>query len=544
MPIKPYSGAFGNPELIHLLRRTIFGVSPSDMKAFNGLTLDQAVDKLLTFNGTESTVPLRAYKGADKTIDVNIPFGTTWTGIKYNNSESNPDGFRRASYKQWWAMLMSRQERNLREKLVLFWHNHLVTDTNNVVSIAELAYRYNKLLRSSCIGNFRTLMYNITVEPAMLRYLNGEKNSSSAPDENYGRELQELFCMGKGPDSKYTEADVKAAARVLTGWTINYNSDYPAEFKIGRHDTKDKQFSDFYGNKVIKGINTANAGADELNALLDMMFSNTELARFIVRKLFRFFVYYDITTDVENEFIIPLADQFRAGNYEIKPLLKSFFTSEYFFKAAYRGAMIKSAVDYVVGMTRQLEMTWPNDPNAFEARYYFANIINNMTLAQGQDVGDPPNVAGWPAYYESPAYHEFWLDTATYPARLSTISGFVTNGYSTGTGSTWIYNESKGKTFKMDGPAFISKLSNPSDPNILINDLIFFLFGVEVSQKVKDSIKTTYLLKGQTTDYYWTDAYNSYIANPANPAGDGKGVPKQLQDLIAYLFSAAEYHLH
>lgn len=547
MAVKPYSGPFGKPELLHLLRRTLFGVSPSDLKFFEGKTLNQVVDILLDIPATPPSPPIRAYQGRNLTeYDSTVPFGQSWVNIKPIAAEQNPNGARRGSYKQWWIQLMTLQDRNLREKLVLFWHNHLVTDTNDVVDIAELAYRYNVLLRSSCIGNFKKLMYDITLDSAMLRYLNGEKNTATAPDENYGRELQELFCLGKGPDSLYTEGDVQGAARVLTGWSVNYADNYQTVYRTNRHDAKDKQFSSFYGNKVIKGDASATGGVNEINAMLNMIFEHSETSKFLARKFFTFFVYYIITPETESNLIIPLAEVFKSSGYEIKPMLKALFTSEWFFKSEFRGSMIKSPVDFTVGMARQMEFTWPTDPKAFEARYYFAGQLYNGINAQGQEIGDPPNVAGWPAYYQTPSFHELWVDTASYPTRLATADTLVVRGLSTGNNNstTWINPESKSKIFKVDTVAFVSQLTSPSDPNKLIDELIFYFFGVPISQSIKDSLKTTYLLKGQASDYYWTTAYNDYKANPTNPSADGKQVPKQLQDLIAYLCTAAEYHLH
>ena len=547
MALTPYTGPFGKPELIHLLRRTLFGVSPSDLKYFQGKSLGQVVDILLDIPLTSPEPPIRAYQGkALTTFDSTVGFGATWVNTKPIATEQDPNGARRGSYKQWWTQLMTLQERNIREKMMLFWHNHLVTDTNDTVSIAILAYRYNTLLRSSGVANFRKLMYDITIDSAMLRYLNGEKSTASAPDENYGRELQELFCVGKGKDSKYTEDDVKAAAKVLTGWTVNYADNYQPVFRVNRHDTKDKQFSAFYANKIIKGSTAATAGTDEINALLDMIFATNETAKFLARKLFSFFVYYDINSDTESNLITPLADLFRASGYEIKPTLKALFTSDWFFKPEYRGAMIKSPVDYTIGMARQMEIAWPTDPLAFEARYYFASLLYNAMFAQGQEVGDPPNVAGWPAYYQQPSFHELWVDTASYPPRLALVDTLVNKGYSTGNNNStqWVNPQSKSKIFKVDPIAFTAKLSNPLDPNALINELVQLFYGPDVSTSVKNSLKTTYLLKGQVTDSYWSNAYSSYIANPNNPGDDGKQVPKQLTDLFAYMFSAAEYHLH
>jgi len=543
--VTPYSGSFGKSELLHLLRRTLFGVSPTDLKTFEGKSLNEVVDQLLNIPLSSPPPPIRAYQGRAMTsFDSAVPYGQTWVNIKFNRDEDNPNGARRGSYKQWWVQLMASQERTIREKMVLFWHNHLVTDTNDAVDLADLAYRYNILLRASCVGNFRKLMYDITLDGAMLRYLNGEKNTVAAPDENYGRELQELFCLGKGPGSKYNEDDVKAAARILTGWTVNYGDNYQIIFRPNRHDNKDKQFSSFYANKIIKGKSSATAGIEELNELLDMIFAQEETAKFLVRKLITFFIYYEITPDTETNLVTPLADLFRSSGYEIKPVLKALFTSAWFFKSEFRGVMIKSPVDFTIGMARQLELPWPADNNAFESRYFFAAQLYNAMNSQGQELGDPPNVAGWPAYYQSPSYHELWVDTATYPARLTIIDNLVVRGISTGNGAQWVFNESKNKVFKADTVAFVKKLSSPHDPNLLIAQLVELFYGPGVSQSIKDALKTTYLLKGQSSDIYWTAAYSDYAANPATTNPDARQVPKQLQDLFAYMFSAAEFHLH
>ncbi|MDZ4707716.1 MAG: DUF1800 domain-containing protein [Saprospiraceae bacterium] len=545
LAVTPYTGNFGKSELLHLLRRTLFGVSSSDLKAFEGKTLNEVVDQLLNISSAAPMPPIRAYQGRALTnFDSGVPFGQTWINIRPNPAEQNPNGARRGSYKQWWIQLMTQQERTLREKMVLFWHNHLVTDTNDVVDLPDLAYRYNILLRASCIGNFRKLMYDITVDGAMLRYLNGEKNTSAAPDENYGRELQELFCLGKGPGSKYTEDDVKAAAKVLTGWTINYADNYQPLFRPNRHDNKDKQFSSFYANKLIKGKSTTTAGSEELNELLDMIFAQEETAKFLVRKLITFFIYYDITPETEANLVTPLAELFRSSGYEIKPVLKALFTSDWFFKSEYRGVMIKSPADFTIGMARQLEIPWPAEQNAFESRYFFASQLFNGMNSQGLELGDPPNVAGWPAYYQSPSFHELWVDTATYPARLTVIDNLVVRGISTGNGTQWVYNESKNKVFKADTVAVVKKLNSPHDPNLLIAQLVELFYGPGVSQSIKDALKTTYLLKGQSSDIYWTAAYSDYAANPATTNPDARQVPKQLQDLFVYMFSAAEFHLH
>jgi len=191
---------------------------------------------------------------------------------------------------------------------------------------------------------------------AMLRYLNGYLNTKTSPDENYGRELQELFTVGKGPDSKYTEDDVKAAAKILTGFRINpFSSPISYFFLFTDHDTSTKQFSAFYGNKKITG-RAFNDGEKELDDLVQMLFDNTETARHICRKLYQFFVYYEITSDVEQNIIRPLADIFRQNNFQFKPVLEKLFKSQHFYDSLNLNCVIKSPLDYSIGMIREFDI--------------------------------------------------------------------------------------------------------------------------------------------------------------------------------------------
>ena len=148
---------------------------------------------------------------------------------------------------------MINQDRSIREKMLLFWHNHFATETVDVGN-GNLLYKHVNLMRTSALGNFKQLVRDITLDPAMLVYLNGRFNTATAPDENYGRELQELFTIGKESNPNYTEADVKAAAKVLTGWRVDTNlNTFPSYFTSSRHDSTNKVFSSFYNNTVITG---------------------------------------------------------------------------------------------------------------------------------------------------------------------------------------------------------------------------------------------------------------------------------------------------
>ncbi len=572
-PIKPYTGQFGRQQLKHLLRRTLFGVSNSDLKAFEGKTMTQVVDSLLNVtNFTPSppvndySVTLGTYKKDPVTgkilLDTNgkpivenypvagedngVKFGETWV----NSATTLVDFQRRASFKAWWIGLMMNQERNIREKMTLFFSNHFAMEAD-VVSMANFTYISNQLTRKFCLGNFKDFVKAMSVDPGMLVYLNGNRNNKSAPDENYARELQELFTLGKGSGSQYTEDDVKAAARVLTGWTTNRaDLTTPVVYRSAFHDTGDKKFSSFFGNKVIKGDSSANGGMNELNQLVDMIFQIDEVSKFIVRKLYTFFVYYDINTDIEKNVIEPLAELFRNSSYEIKPVLKALFTSDEFYKPTNMGSMIKSPLDHVVGLYRQFEVAIPKDPALFEAQYRLWRSAAGSTRTLGQDIQDPPNVAGWPAYYQMPGYYEMWLDTASYPQRETIQKGFSTlNGFSSGTEISNVNPDSRNIAIKIDYSNWLKTFSNPTSAFDLINDMADLFYGVPISQTVKDKLKINKLWAKQnnlqiTTDKQWSDAVTAYLANPLTTDAMARTVPLRMQILVTYMMRAAEFHLH
>ncbi|MBK6343399.1 MAG: DUF1800 family protein [Flavobacteriales bacterium] len=224
-----------------------------------------------------------------------------------------------------------------------FWHNHLPTEFGAIFN-PRLTYVYDQLLRTQCLGNFRTLIHDISIDGAMLVYLNGYLNTAAAPDENYARELMELFTLGEG--SGYTEEDVQAAARVLTGWTVRETDalgdivlPYVA-YRPSQHVTDDKQFSAFFNNTVIQGQTGQAGGETELNALLDMILAKEEVSKFICREVYRFFVHGEIDASAETNVIEPLAEIFRdnaAAPDQMRIVMQALLTSDHFFSANVQG---------------------------------------------------------------------------------------------------------------------------------------------------------------------------------------------------------------
>lgn len=527
--LNPYAGAWGTREVAHLLKRTMFGAKKSDIDYFKARTVGQAVDELLTVPANQPAPPVKNYDNTNISPadpDYAIPQGQTWVNINTNDGTANSR--RVASFKAWWTGLMVNQDRNILEKMVLFWHNHFATETNDI-GRAIWCYQNNVVLRTHALGNFKQFVRAITLDTGMLRYLNGYLNTNTAPDENYSRELQELFTLGKENTPNYTEDDVKQAARVLTGWRID-NTLNTYFFQANRHDTGNKQFSSFYNNQVITGRSGNTAGDLELDDLLNMIFQKQQqVSVFIVKKLYRWFCYYAIDAATEANVIQPLAAIFRT-NWDIKPVLQTLLKSEHFFDALNMGCMIKTPLDATIGMCREFNLQFP--PAAeYVNNYFMWDYLRGQAAAAQLNLGDPPSVSGWPAYYQEPQFYELWINSDTLPKRNRFTDQLVSPGYTR-----------NNRRLQLDPVAFARSLPNATDPNTLINDSLAILYMVPLSNTTKETIKKNILLSGQDQDYYWSNAWLAYLATP-NDQMAYQTVYTRLRDLYKYLMNLPEYQL-
>jgi uncharacterized protein (DUF1800 family) len=524
--LEQYSGPFGTDLLLHLLRRTMFGAARADVNVLKGQGMVQVVDQLLAVPPAEASAPLLYATATNETT----PVGSTWINATTNDNS----GGRYASLKAWWLNLMLNQPISIREKMVLFWHNHFVTATGTVGD-PRYTYRYLALLRNNALGNFKDLTRQISIDGAMLIYLNGYRNSASAPDENYARELQELFTIGKGPQvgpgdyTNYTEDDVRAAAKVLTGWRLLKNADgsigpTTSTFNVNFHDSSNKTFSNRYANTVVIG---SADGLAELNAMLDMIFAQPETARFICRKLYRWFVYYVIDSWTEANIIEPLAATLRSNNYNILPVLNQLLKSAHFFDAANVGCVIKNPVDLVLGLCRQYGLPFPTTD--VPTQYNLWNSLVNQAATLQLSIGDPPDVSGWHAYYQEPEYYELWINSDTLPKRSAWTSRMASSGISSGSTKVII-----------DPIAFVKTLSDPTDPNIIVNETAQFFFPIPITPSQQVFLKGV-LIPG-LPDYEWTAEWTIYLADPTNPTKLA-AVKSKLQSLISFMMTMPEYQL-
>jgi hypothetical protein len=523
--IAKYQGSWGRPEVIHLLRRTLYGQSLGEVKEFEKLTLSQAVDKLLDTSNYTFNPPLNNY--GKSTVDLQVTYGKTWVNAPF---DINLEGVRKNSVKSWFWSLALNNKQSIMQKMMVFWHNHLPIQMLDLPSAN--CYYYVKVLNDYALGNFKKLTKQMTLDPAMLFYLNGHLNTKDAPDENYSRELQELFTLGKGPESKFTEDDVKAAARVLTGFTINYTTTpFSTMFVSKNHDTGDKQFSSFYSNTVVKGRTGLSAGLDELDDLLDMIFSVNEVSKFICRRLYKFFIYYKIDSDAETNVIEPLAKIFRDNNYEIKPVLKALFESEHFYDNWNRACMIKDPYSHVAGFMRQWELELPDstDHQKLYKAYGFGAAYNAITQ---MNLGDPPSVSGWEAWYQVPLFHRSWITSDSLPKRNEYQDYLL-----------WIGHKVEGFNIKVDVWKITKQFSRPNYPDDLITDAVEFLLPMSLDSTQLASLKAI-LLPGGIPDYNWTDEYNAAVdTSYPNHASALSTSTLKLQSLYKAIMNLSEYQL-
>jgi uncharacterized protein (DUF1800 family) len=354
----------------HLLARTLFGYSKNDLSLAQGYgTYADLVDRAILKDNPQPKAP------------------NTWvnTTPAASQTTSGETGTWYREFNYWWFDLMHKEGLSMREKMVLFFHNHFANERDKV-QYPQNMYAQNALFRKYAFGNFKQLVKEISIDPSMLIYLDGNNSRGSAPNENYARELMELFTMGIG---NYTETDIKQAAKVLSGWQV---SGLTSTFVASRWYTE---------TSVTVLGKTAKF---DLNTLIDHIFTQKATAEFICRKLYKEFVCFK-----PNEaFVLQMANVFRSNNYELKPLLTFLLTSDEFYTPSYLGSKIKNPTELMVGACKLLELPTPDYINMYEM-----SKVLQMQLFQ------PPDVAGWPGQRE-------WISSTTYSYRGGFTDSLIT----------------------------------------------------------------------------------------------------------------------
>ncbi|MFD1144555.1 DUF1800 family protein [Larkinella insperata] len=538
-----YSKPLTTAAAAHLLRRATFGPTHEEINDFTGKTAAQAVE-LLVSNASYRATPPPPVELEEGRADSGQPFLTK----PYSEDRSSSY----SSYIQyWWIGLMTEQigRPSVLEKLTAFWQNHFVTAHREVVDY-RCTDQYLRFLRDNALGNFRNLVTGITKDPAMLVFLNGKDNSKEQPNENYGRELQELFTVGQkdfAGNYNYTEQDVKAAAQVLTGWQVNNHRKtgtigVGAVFNPDRHDTSDKLFSSKYNNTTITGRSGATAGDAELTDLVTMMLSHPETPKFICRKLYRWYVNPNVTQEIEDQVVIPLAAFFASpdNNYAIAPVLKKLLTSNIFFDNRNIGAIVKSPAEFMIGTLRLFNQPVPDSTKEYAPFRTMMNFLSSGMTAMQLNFLNQPSVFGSIPYYQT-GYSKNWINGTTLGLRASRTDALV-NPY------LQIKPDYK---LGIDVLARLRSIQSGFDdvsgtPAITCEEVLAEFsknfFAVELSQTQKDFLIDSIMMMNSSARTTWIREWNAYRSNPTDTTKQNT-ILWRCRALLKYMFRMAEYQL-
>ena len=377
--LEAYEGTLSRDQAAYLLRRTGFGASIDQINAITDRNAAEVIDEIVD--------------AALDTVTTPVPPEPVWANelIPFNGSQEEIDQYIQNmiawgnELQDEWLSAMIRV--GFRERMTLFWHNHFVTQYEGYF-VAMHGYRYLRLLREHALGNVKNFVYAIGLDPAMLRYLNGDSNQKIEPNENYARELLELFTMSpkdqEGNDN-YTQTDIEEIARALTGWVI----DYLTHTTVFLPERFDEGVKSFLGR-------TGEFGYDEV---IDIIFEErgAQTAYFISEKLYTEFVY----ALPDPVIVQQLADELVSNEFNLVPVIRILLKSAHFFDPQLSGAQIKSPVDLLAGMSNEVGVT-PNEVGT--------SFLKAAASFLEQTLLGPPNVAGWPGYHS-------WVSTTSLPIR-------------------------------------------------------------------------------------------------------------------------------
>lgn len=398
-------------EAAHLLNRAGFGGSPSSIKAFHALGRTKAVESLISPEERIDAFPVPTFATKESIAENYNEYQDAVKKVVQETRDlpkQEADELRRKARQKvqrkrrdqaleaqgWWFRRMLASEAPLREKMTLFWHDHFATSFQKVKQPALLV-KQNELFRSQAFGSFKELTKSVVRDPAMLLYLDSQNSKKGMPNENFSREVLELFTLGEG---NYSEEDIHQAARAFTGYRIERTTATVTFRKV--------QWDD--GSKTVFG----KSGAFKGEELVDLIFEQKAASELVPRKLWEYFV----AENPSQEVVDSLSAAFRAADFRTGPLLREIFLSQEFYSDAMVRNQIKPPVQFMVQMLKQLEIDEP--PAGFPLR-------GQQEL--GQQLFSPPNVAGWD-------WGKAWINTNTLLTRYN-LAGFLTKGSDDSTAS-------------------------------------------------------------------------------------------------------------
>ncbi|MEN8805704.1 MAG: DUF1800 family protein, partial [Wenyingzhuangia sp.] len=358
--------------------------------------------------------------------------------------------------------------------------------------------------------------------------------------------------------TQFTEEDVRGIARALVGWTIDgdQRGDYGV-FLPWNHDTGDKQFSSYYNNRVIRG-RSGDAGAEELQEVVDMLFDTEQSAQYMVRRLYQFFVYPVITDEIETQIIQPLAVVYRDSNFCIAEPLKILLASEHFFSNEIPNSIIKGPIDYLIGMMKEVDLKngvlyhWNGErhvygnfePNYFDdkekdpsyIKFEMTSRLMSDSINLGMRFHFPPSVSGWPAYYQAPVYDLFWMNSTTSPLRARIANSYLRNGMYIQT-----YKNDTNVPLKVNYSDYLRTFENPYDVNSFLDEVLTRLLSVTISARTLNRLKST-LLDGNSDVHWNDDIQNLFSDSPDIFAYHNTN--KRIGLTLSLIATLGEYQLH
>ncbi|HZH86115.1 MAG TPA: DUF1800 family protein [Brumimicrobium sp.] len=544
--LNPITGNLGTQNAAHLLRRATFGPRLADIQTFSNLTASAAFQQLIQPQITPD-------------LPIDYLTGTDWV---YPNTK-DPNRFTNTISEftsSWWIENMRVSGANLTERMVWFYHTHFPLIISRVENRPQFSLDYLRLLRFYALGNYKDLAKAFCIDNGVLIHLDGNLNIKGVPQENFGREFLELFTVGKGPQigpedyTNFTETDVKALTKALTGWgidptfqTIDPVTNLPTGKVKGngttssQHDVSDKQFTAAFNNELIQTTNVVGSNAsiqavyDELDDVINMIFNSPHTAKNICRRIYREFVYFDITPEIETDIIEPLGVILEQNNFEITSVLEVLFASEHFYDLDSAptdddniGAIIKSPLDLLVGTVRLFELDVPDKTNDLENHYDLYRQLLHQLDFKGLNFFEPYDVAGYDAYFQVPDFQRYWI-SSNYLANRYKFAELLINGFTNG-GTTLL---------KLDFVKFVKdNCTDPSDPTLLMQELVAWMLPIQLTTERFDYFKDTILLD-QLSAINWAIEWNNYI-NTNNDIN----VRIQLERLALAMMQSPEYQLY
>lgn len=485
--LNEYTKPLTRAQVRHLLQRTTFTITPSVIDKYVGKTAGEIVDSLFSNARTNPTAP--------SFVNDVLYNPDNYQGDR-RNKETELLNKHRGDYNYdlggWWVTQMKTDQESILEKLTFFWHGHLTTQFANCTSIPSIPmYLQNDLFRKNFAGSLYTLLEKITIDGAMLVYLNGGENINAAPNENYARELLELYSLGVG---NYSESDVKEAAKILTGWKVKYFADESTTpnkgyFNPNDFDKNSKLFFDevFTVNYELTQENVYNNSVKRLISII-LGKKGDVAAKFLMTKFYKYFVYAN-PTKLDEAVINQLSTQLVNAKFEVSPVLKTLLKSEHFFDEKNRGIQLKSPAETMVNITSHLK---------FVDRY-----TRNIMAILGLELFNPPNVSGWKGYRS-------WVSTKSLPTTVYYIH------------EVFAYNSNT------DFANWAEGIDNSGDLDKLITRILEAFFGREVSQE-------------RFRAYATALAPNSSAWNALR--GDKNATGQKIKELLQMVIKAPEFYL-